>query len=145
VLISTTPQPRVENLFGTARLCSDMLTRFPELEGTVTSLERIETQEKANLQLSKKYASSSFAGFPIRAIVLRGTTGVATTRFDARTPASDADAGADYDDDSAERIADGVSADCGIHRRDARLLVRRRRRSRSIPAAIEGILDGELL
>jgi hypothetical protein len=70
VLVSSTPQPRVENLFGTARLRMDMLERFPELHGTVTNSERVGTYEKAEIMLTERYEHASIAGFPVRAILL---------------------------------------------------------------------------
>jgi hypothetical protein len=70
VLINSTPQPRVENLFATARLRMDMLERFPELRGAVTNSERVGSYEKAEVMLTERSARSSFTGFPIRAILL---------------------------------------------------------------------------
>jgi hypothetical protein len=70
VLISSTPEPRVENLFGTAHLHTDMLERFPELRGALTNSERLGACYKPEFMLTERYPRSSFAGFPIRAILL---------------------------------------------------------------------------
>jgi hypothetical protein len=81
VLVNCTPRPRVENLFGTARLRTDMLARFPGLQSAVTNYECVGGYEKADLLLTKIYPLSSFSGFSIRAILLPRYGGSADCGF----------------------------------------------------------------
>jgi hypothetical protein len=86
VLVSTTPEPRVENLFNSARLWDDMLLCFPELQGTLTNLGR---DEKADLRLIDCMPRQNFGGFSLRAILLPNVTGASGS---ATLPASPAQA-----------------------------------------------------
>jgi hypothetical protein len=69
VLVSTTPTPRVENLFSSARLWDDMLKRFPEFQPKLTN-SNVGANQKADLRLADRLPLQNFVGFPIRAILL---------------------------------------------------------------------------
>jgi hypothetical protein len=73
VLVKTSPEPRVENLFNSARLWDDMLLRFPEFQRTLTN-PAASPDEKADLRLADCMPRQDFVGFPLRAILLPNVT-----------------------------------------------------------------------
>ena len=88
VLVNTRPEPRVDNIFNSARLWDDMLCRFPELQRTLTN-PNAGPEEKADLRLADCVPRQDLVGFPLRAILLPNITGASGS---ATRPASPAQA-----------------------------------------------------
>lgn len=79
VPIAAAPEPRVEALYGSARLRPDMAAHFPELAGLRIAPGAIAGEDKHDYLLTSTASMSAFSGFPVRAIVLPRVTGARET------------------------------------------------------------------
>lgn len=79
VLAGTEP-PFVHSLYATAKLVPENLHRFPNLESSVTNLDRL-SKEKALIFVKSVRPSCLTPGFPIRAILTPRVTGERDTRL----------------------------------------------------------------
>jgi hypothetical protein len=79
VLVGDHPAPRVESLYGTAKLVPDNLSRFPRLRELVVNAGRLD-EEKALLFVNQSHAESMMNEMELRAIVVPRVTGLRDSR-----------------------------------------------------------------
>lgn len=80
-------EPRVGNLYGSARLCVDMADRFEGFRPAEVGAISVNGIEKRDLILADVLPSSRFGGFPIRAILLPRISGGPRSRLRPASPA----------------------------------------------------------
>lgn len=74
VLLESEPAPFVHSLYGSAKLDTDALQRFPHLSSAISNPHR-QGDEKAVLFLREIYEARVTTGFPVKAILVPHITG----------------------------------------------------------------------